>query len=47
MKTNKEKNLEHDAREQARVRPKPTEYNWEPLQEAIHRMIRNRLNEQT
>jgi translation elongation factor EF-1beta len=47
MKTNKEKNLEHDARMQAKVRPKPVDYNWEDLQEAIHKMIRNNLNEQT
>jgi len=35
MKTNKEKNLEHDARVQARVRPQPKEYNWKPLEDAI------------
>ena len=38
MKTNKEKNQEHDARMQARVRPAPKEYNWEPLEEALRRM---------
>jgi hypothetical protein len=47
MKTNKEKNLEHDAKQSAKVRPKPVDYNWEDLQEAIHKMIRNNLNEQT
>jgi hypothetical protein len=46
MKTNKEKNLEHDAREQARVRPKGPEYNWEPL-EAVIRAWKARSNEQT
>ena len=34
-KTNRELNAEHDARQQARVRPKPKEYNWQPLQEII------------
>jgi hypothetical protein len=41
MKTNKEKNLEHDARMQARVRPAPKEYSWEPLAEALRRMAMN------
>ena len=36
MKTNKEKNLEHDARQKARVRPAPKEYQFEAL-EAIMR----------
>jgi len=35
MKTNKEKNLAHDAKMQERVRPAPKEYNWEPLAEVI------------
>jgi hypothetical protein len=35
-KTNKEKNLEHDARMAARVRPKQTEYDYTML-EAIMR----------
>lgn len=35
MKTNKEKNLEHDARQQARMRPKPVEYKWEALDAVI------------
>ena len=46
MKTNKEKNLEHDARVQAKVRPKPVEYNWEPL-ESVIRQWKARANEQT
>lgn len=46
MKTNRELNTEHDAKMQAKVRPKPVEYNWEPLQEAINRMIKAR-HEQT
>jgi hypothetical protein len=35
-KTNKEKNLEHDARQQAKVRPKPMDYEFEAL-EAVMR----------
>jgi hypothetical protein len=35
MKTNKEKNLEHDARMQEKQRPKQPEYNWEPLDAVI------------
>jgi len=46
MKTNKEKNLEHDARQQARVRPQPKEYNWEPL-EAVIQQWKARAHEQT
>ena len=34
-KTNKEKNLEHDARQQERVRPKQKDYDWEPLEAVI------------
>jgi len=46
MKTNKEKNLEHDAREQERVRPKRKEYNWEPL-DAVIRQWKVGTREQT
>lgn len=46
MKTNKEKNLEHDARQQARVRPAPKEWNFEPLEEVI-RQWKERAHEQT
>ena len=46
MKTNKEKNLEHDARMQARVRPKPVEYNFKPLEEVL-RAWKARAHEQT
>jgi hypothetical protein len=41
MKTNKEKNLEHDARMQERMRPKQTAYNYKPLEDAIRAMILN------
>jgi len=44
MKTNKEKNLEHDAKEQARVRPAPREYQWEELDKVIRQWKLN--NEQ-
>jgi len=32
MKTNKQKNLEHDARAQARIRPAPKTYDFDGLQ---------------
>jgi hypothetical protein len=35
MKTNKEKNLAHDAKMQERVRPKQKEYDFEPLARVI------------
>jgi len=38
-KTNKEKNIEYDAKMQARVRPKPVDYNFKPLEDAIKAMI--------
>jgi hypothetical protein len=41
MKTNKEKNLEHDARMAERMRPKQPEYNYKPLEDAIRAMILN------
>jgi hypothetical protein len=40
-KTNREKNQEHDARVQARVRPKPAEYNWKPLEDAMKKWKEN------
>ena len=36
MKTNKEKNLEHDARMQERVRPKQRDYDWAELERIMH-----------
>jgi hypothetical protein len=41
MKTNKEKNLAHDAKMQERMRPKQPEYNWEPLEAVIRQWILN------
>jgi hypothetical protein len=35
MKTAKELNQAHDAREAAKVRPKKPEYNFEPLAQVI------------
>jgi len=35
MKTNKEKNLEHDARMTAKVRPKPVDYKFTALEEVV------------
>jgi len=39
MKTNKEKNLEHDAREQAKMRPKAREYEFEALEAVIRQWV--------
>ena len=36
-KTNKEKNLEHDARMRDRVRPKQPEYAWELLEAVMQK----------
>jgi hypothetical protein len=44
-KTNKEKNIEYDARMQARVRPKPVEYNWEALDAVIKQWKANAQSE--
>jgi hypothetical protein len=44
MKTNREKNQEHDTRAKARVRPKQREWNFEPL-EAVIRQWKERANE--
>ena len=41
MKTNKEKNIEYDAKMQERMRPKQPEYNFKPLEDAIRAMILN------
>jgi hypothetical protein len=44
MKTNQQKNQEHDARAQARVRPQPKDYSFEALEAVMHQW---RKNEQT
>jgi hypothetical protein len=41
MKTNQEKNMEHDARQQDKVRPKSPQYDFEPLQEVMNSWLRN------
>jgi len=45
MKTNKEKNLAHDAKMQERVRPAPKEYDWAELDKIMRQWVRP--NEQT
>ena len=39
MKTNKEKNLEHDARMQERVRPKQRDYDWAELDKVMRQWV--------
>jgi hypothetical protein len=46
MKTNRELNQEHDQRQQAKIRPKQTEYQFEELQAIVNQWIR-KGNEQT
>jgi hypothetical protein len=45
MKTNKQKNLEHDAKMQERVRPAPKEYAWAELDRIMRQWVTK--NEQT
>jgi hypothetical protein len=45
MKTNKEKNQEHDARMSAKVRPKPVAYEFEALEAVMRQWVA--MNEQT
>ena len=40
-KTNKEKNQAHDAKMQERMRPKPRDFDYKPLEDAIRAMILN------
>jgi len=42
MKTNKEKNLEHDQRQKERVRPAPKHYEFEALEAAIRQWKANK-----
>ena len=39
MKTNKEKNQEHVARELMRVRPKGPAYDFKPLEDVIRKWV--------
>lgn len=41
MKTNKELNEAHDAREQSKIRPKKPEYDFGPLEAVIKEWARN------
>jgi hypothetical protein len=41
MKTNKEKNIEYDAKMRERMRPQQPNYNFKPLEDAIRAMILN------
>ena len=44
-KTNKEKNLAHDAKMQERVRPAPIDYQWQELDKVVRQWVTK--NEQT
>ena len=39
MKTNRELNTEHDAKQNAKVRPKQPEFNYKPLEAVIRQWI--------
>jgi hypothetical protein len=39
MKTNREKNKEHDGRELLRVRPKQAAYDFKPLEDVIRQWV--------
>ena len=45
MKTNREKNTEHEQKELMRVRPKQPEFNYKPLEDVIRQWVTK--NEQT
>jgi hypothetical protein len=45
MKTNKERNAAHDARQQDRVRPKQVAYDFKLLEEVVQQWVKH--NEQT
>lgn len=45
MKTNKEKNTAHDAKMTERVRPKPRDFDYKPLEAVIRQWVKQ--NEQT
>lgn len=48
MKSNREKNKEHEARELMRVRPKSTEYDSKPLEEVVRKWVEmSKAREQT
>lgn len=39
MKSNREKNLEFDKKQQDKVRPKGPTYNWKPLEDVIRQWV--------
>jgi hypothetical protein len=39
MKTNKQKNLEHDTKMKERVRPAPKEYDWAELDRIMRQWV--------
>ena len=43
MKTNKDKNMEHQAKQDAKVRPKDSAYDFEPLQAVINSWIKGNV----
>lgn len=48
MKTNREKNQEYDARQQAKQRPKEPVYNFEPLEQVVRKWAEmSKAREQT
>ena len=48
MKTNKDLNKEHQAKQDARVRPKGPTYNFEPLEQVIRQWVKaSQTREQT
>jgi len=42
MKTNKEKNQEHERKELMRVRPKQPAYNFKPLEEVVRKWVQSK-----
>ncbi len=42
MKTNKEKNQEHERKELMRVRPKQPAYDFKPLEEVVRKWAQNK-----
>lgn len=43
MKTNKEKNMEHQAKQETKVRPKQAEYDFAPLQAVINGWVKDNV----
>jgi hypothetical protein len=43
MKTNKEKNMEHQAKQDTKIRPKQPAYDFEPLQAVINGWVKDNV----